>query len=200
VAELSMERSQEGRKVQHLPLREGLSVAGRRMIQSAVSNVVLVLVFILSLFLLSQPHDTGFGRDGPFPWQYLNRLIPSWYSGPGEPQEHFWLSIGAFLLVLSLEFYPILQVPLRWKFSLYLGELSFGIYAVHPMVIWALYLDILVPYRQMYLGDSSWAYIPGVVITGVLVLWVADYFERVDRRVVEFGRWLQSKTFHNWEP
>jgi hypothetical protein len=34
----------------------------------------------------------------------------------------------------------------------------------------------------------------------VVVLWVADYFERVDRRVVEFGRWLQSKTFHNWEP
>lgn len=200
VAELSMERSQEGRKVQHLPTMEGFSIAGRQLIQAAISKVVLVLVFILSLFLLSQPHDAGFGRSGPFPWQYLTQLIPSWYSGPGEPQEHFWLSIGAFLLVLSLEFYPTLQVPLRWKFSLYLGELSFGIYAVHPMVIWALYLDILVPYRQIYLGNSSWAYIPGVVITGVVVLWVADYFERIDRRVVEFGRWLQSKTFQDWEP
>lgn len=198
VAELSLERNQDARQ-SNLPAWEGFSAAGRRLVRSAGLNAGCCCMFILSLFLLSQPHDAGFGSNGPFPWQYLTQLIPSWYSGPGEPKEHFWLGIGAFLLVLSLEFYPTLQIPLRWNFSLYLGELSFGLYAVHPMVIWALYLNVLVPYRQVYLGDSTLACIPGVVITVFVVLWVADYFERIDRKVVKFGRWLQTGTFEKWQ-
>ncbi|KAK5047148.1 hypothetical protein LTR84_007091 [Exophiala bonariae] len=198
VAELSLERDQEAHQPR-LPAWEGFSAAGKRLIRSVGLNTACIVIFIISLFLLSQPHDPGFGSNGPFPWQYLTKLTPSWYSGPGEPKEHFWLGIGAFLLVLSLEFYPKLQTPLRWNFSLYLGELSFGLYAVHPMVIWALYINKLTPYRQIYLGESTLAYFPGVIITSVVSLWAADYFERVDRRVVQFGRWLQNSTFEKWQ-
>ncbi|KEF53522.1 uncharacterized protein A1O9_10497 [Exophiala aquamarina CBS 119918] len=198
VAELSLEWSKAARQVQHHNRLE-FPTARRRLARSGVPNAMLVCIFVFSLFLLSQPHEPGFGSDGPFPWQYLTRLTPSWYGGPGEPKEHFWLSIGAFLLVFSLEFYPVLQTPLRWKFSLYLGDLSFGLYAMHPIVIWVLYLPILEPYSLVYIGSSGWARIPAVVITAFVVLWVADYFERIDRRVVQLGRWLQGRTFVNWE-
>lgn len=197
VAELSMDCHEQRQTIQLPQTREGELPARRRLLGSIALKVGLVLTFIFSLFLLSQPGDLG--RNGPFPWQYLSQLVPTWYAGPGFPQEHFWLAIGAFLLVLVLEFSPALQVPLRWKFSLYLGDLSFGIYAMHNTVNWALFQNVLEPYRQVHMGESGWDYVPGVVITGVVVLWVSDYFERIDKKVVEFGRWLQERTFEKWE-
>jgi len=202
VADLSIERSKAAGHFQvqrpQISLGSPTPTIPKRPAQSTISNTILVCIFISSIFLLGQPHEPGFGIDGPFPWQYLTMLTPSWYGGPGEPEEHFWLGIGAFLLLFSLEFCPALQTPLHWKFSLYLGDLSFGLYAMHPTVIWTLYIPILKPYTLVYLGSSGWAFIPGVVATTFVVLWVSDYFERIDRRVVHFGRWFQKRAFIDW--
>jgi peptidoglycan/LPS O-acetylase OafA/YrhL len=66
--------------------------------QSTAARVGYVIMFIVALFLLGQPEDLG--REGPFPWQHLSKAIPNW--GNIVEEEHFWLSIGAFMLVFAL--------------------------------------------------------------------------------------------------
>ncbi|KAK5049500.1 hypothetical protein LTR84_004429 [Exophiala bonariae] len=154
-----------------------------------------ILMFIMGLFLLSIPEDTGI--NGPFPFQYISRLTPSYYVKLAD--EYFWLSIGAILLVLALEYSPILQAPLKWSFSLYLGEISFGIYATHVLMKYTIYENWLRPWQQNHLGDSIWADCLVGTIIFLFIFASGDYFTRVDTRIVAFGRWLQSKTFEEWE-
>lgn len=152
------------------------------------------VVFLVGLVLLSQPQDiTG---DVPFPYQYLIPLIPPGYEGGAE---HFWLSIGSILTVGALEYLPLLQRPLKWNFSLYLGELSFGIYAMHNTMAWVLYFGWLAPWKALAYPDSRWPYIPITVFMCLVVLWTADYFTRADKKIVSFGRWLQRSLFQKWE-
>lgn len=194
IADLSLSRHPErlgpGRTVR---LDEDKEANGYR--PSVTLKLGYVLLLILGLILLGQPDDP-IGVTGPFPFQYLSELIPSWY---GTASYTFWLGIGALLVVFALDSYPILQKPFEWGFSQYLGELSFGIYAMHIIVVGCLYQPVLEPLRQQHLGESAVAHIPGIIITTIVVLWTADYFTRVDRMVVRAGRWLQTKTFIEWE-
>ncbi|KEF62169.1 uncharacterized protein A1O9_00141 [Exophiala aquamarina CBS 119918] len=155
----------------------------------------LIFMFIMGLFFLSVPADTG--TNGPWPFQYVSMLTPSYYGG--DVKEYFWLSIGAILLVLSLEYSPTLQVPLRWSFSLYLGEISFGIYAIHILCNWILYEPYLKPWQADSLGDSIWADWLVASIMYFVVFVAADYFTRVDTQIVTLGRWLQNRLFVQWE-
>jgi peptidoglycan/LPS O-acetylase OafA/YrhL len=147
-------------------------------------------MFIVGVFFLSQAEDLG--REGPWPWQHLSKTIPAWGN---EQEHHFFLGIGAFLLVFALESYPALQKPLTWNFSQYLGELSFGIYTMHELLIWTLYDHVLTPWQETHLGDSLWALAPGMIIIFLVVLWAADLFTRIDDKVVGLGRYVQSVTF-----
>lgn len=165
-----------------------------RLLRCGAANLAFIFTLVVSLFLLSQPAHLK--RDeGSFPWPFLYSLIPSWYSGPGDPLEHFWLGIGAFLLVLTLEFSPTFQLPLRWPFSLYLGEISFGIYVMHNTVNFSLYQKILEPFREKHLANSPSAYVGGLAILTFVVLWTADYFARVDKKVTALLRGLESMVF-----
>lgn len=194
IADLSLSRHPErlgsGRTVR---LGEDKEATGYQL--SVSSKLGYVLVFLLGLLLLGQP-DNPIGATGPFPFQYLSQLIPWWYD---TASYTLWLGVGASLVVFALDSYPTLQKPLEWGFSQYVGELSFGIYAMHIIVVGCLYRPVLEPLRQQHLGESAMAHIPGVIITTIVVLWTADYFTRVDRMVVRAGRWLQTKTFIEWE-
>jgi peptidoglycan/LPS O-acetylase OafA/YrhL len=79
------------------------------------------------------------------------------------------------------------------------GELSFGIYALHVPLTFGFYRGWLEPLRAVFLGNSALAYIPGFLIMTFVVFVAADYFGRLDKRVVRLGRWLQEKTFTQWE-
>lgn len=153
-----------------------------------------IFMFLMGLFFLSIPADAGI--NGPWPFQYVSRLTPSYYREPVN--EYFWLSIGAILLVLSLEYSPTLQVPLRWNFSLYLGEISFGIYAIHILCNWIVYEPHLKTWKGNSLGDSIWADWFVASIMYFIIFVAADYFTRVDTQIVAFGRWLQMKLFVKW--
>lgn len=176
-----------------LPQRKGDPAAPPRK-QSIIARVGYVMMFTAALFLLSGPVDED--DRGPFPWQYLSRTFPKWGTGL---EAHFWPSIGAFLLVFALESYPALQQPLTFNFSQYLGDLSFGIYTMHQLVLWTFYKHILDPSREQVLGDSNWARTPGIIIYYLAVLWAAECFMRFDGRVVRLGRYLQRVTFLKWE-
>lgn len=201
IAELSFSRHPErlGRPV--LPTADDEKPLSRqlkmwRLSKAIASPIGSSIAMIIGLLLLGQPDPPDLGLSGPFPFQYLVYLIPTWY---GDAAYTFWLSIGAFLVILALDSSPILQKPFTWSFSQYIGDLSFGIYAMHVIWIECLYLRVLIYWQALYLGDSYPAYIPGILVVTICVLWSADYFRRADRLVVNAGRWLQTKAFQKWQ-
>ncbi|EXJ88639.1 hypothetical protein A1O1_05570 [Capronia coronata CBS 617.96] len=161
-----------------------------------LKNIGYMLLFLLGIFLLGQPDGTDLGVWGQFPWQFLKSFIPIWYTDGAE--YYFYLSMGAFCLLLALDSLPFLQRPLMCGFSQYVGDLSFGIYALHPPLTWAFYIGFADPMRAKYLGDSPLAYIPGYISMTLLVFTAADYFTRLDKKIVRLGRWIQVKLFRKW--
>jgi peptidoglycan/LPS O-acetylase OafA/YrhL len=159
------------------------------------SKLGCILMLTVGVFLLSQPDDPDTNPEIPYPWPYLLQFVPSWY---GEAMYTFWTSIGAVLFILALDNYPALQVPFNWTFSQYLGDLSFGIYCMHILVLEGLFLPILNPWRERSLGQGYVACFVVEVFATACVLFMADHFTRADKMVVRLGRWLQRRTFQKW--
>lgn len=180
-----------------LPTTQEMPLEEESKKQSVWSKIGYCLVFILAIFLLGQPDHNDLGIWGDFPWAFLKSYIPWYYDAPSG--QYWYLSMGAFLLVLSLDSYPTLHRPLEWGFSQYIGDLSFGIYALHPPLYFTFYRVWEEPMREKYLGHSPMAFIPGVLLTSLMVFVSADYFDRLDKRVVRLGKWLQGRTFRKWE-
>lgn len=168
--------------------------------QSLASKCFWTLVFVVGFFLLGEPDaDTNaLGIFGDWPWAFLRSLIPNYL---GFHDKLYWyLGIGSFLLILGLEMYPTLQTPLRCGWSQYVGELSFGIYALHVPLLVAIISHWYEPDVRQPLGwDLGWGVLPGAMIMHVVVFCCADYFNRIDRRVVRLGRWVQEYYFERWD-
>lgn len=162
-----------------------------------LSKIGHLILLAVGTILLGQPnHGTNLGIWGTFPWRFLVTFYPSWWDSDGY--HIFWFGPGALMVLYALEFYPgtALRKPLHWPISQYIGDLSFGIYAVHVPVVFAVLWHGIHPLRHRYLGDASYlAYLPGVLITTLAVFVVADYFTRIDTKVVRFARWLQVSLF-----
>lgn len=195
IADYSFDRHPERLQRVRLPAQEPEEATTPERRQSIPAKILYFLLLILSMFLLGQPSD-GVWVVGPFPWQYLSKAIPWYYNV--ELGEHFWLSWGSVLLIVSLDRCRMLQIPFEWGFSQYLGDLSFGIYAMHNSLLWALYTPIVEPWRAVHLGDGYWSGLPGIVFTTLVLLWLADYFTRLDNLVVRAGKWLETMTFIDW--
>jgi peptidoglycan/LPS O-acetylase OafA/YrhL len=162
--------------------------------QSTLQRSFYTTMLIIALFLLCQPVTDL--AESSFPWPQLDSLIPDQYRKT-LIKEHFWLSIGSLMLVFALDSCPMLQTPLMWNFSQYIGEISFGIYVMHLLVLWCFWWKILNPWRISLFGKAMWAYIPFLIPFHMAILWAADLFTRIDNKVVAFGRWLQD-TFFEW--
>lgn len=168
--------------------------------QSLISKCFWTLIFIVGVFLLGEPDgDTNaLGFLGNWPWAFLRSWIPSYLNFADK--LYWYLGIGSFLLVLGLEMYPTLQAPLRCGWSQYVGDLSFGIYALHvPLLIAIISHWYEAKVRQAYGWDEGWGILPGALIMHVVVFTCADYFNRVDRRVVKLGKWVQEQCFERWD-
>ncbi|EXJ71597.1 uncharacterized protein A1O5_05405 [Cladophialophora psammophila CBS 110553] len=197
IADLSFDRHPERLRPMPLPQQQDNEASSsRRASQQILNKVGCSLLVVVALFCFGIPQD-GWSYQGPFPWDYLSKVIPWWY--PIETTEYFWLSIGAAILVFALDNCRMLQIPFELGFSQYLGDLSFGIYVMHDIVNWCFYEPIVEPWRAAHLGDGYWSGLPGILITTTVVLWTADYFSRIDIWVVRFGRWLESKAFVKWQ-
>lgn len=99
------------------------------------------------------------------------------------------------MLVCALDCYPVLQKPLNWNVSRYLGDISFGVYVMHYMMEGALWVHVLDPLRVSLVGWNGWGSIPFFVAMYVAVLWAADLFIKIDDRVVNFARLIEKKVF-----
>ena len=192
VADLSLCRHPERLAKLQLPPLGNMEKSPAGRWHTLTVKIGCVTKLLLGIFLLSQPDDPDTNPDVPFPWTYLLWLAPSWY---GEALYTFWTSIGALMLILALDNYPTLQIPFNWSFSQYLGQLSFGIYCMHVIVLESLFKPILNPWREEHLGQGYLACFAVEATATMCVLWMADYFTRADELVVRFGRRLEARTF-----
>ncbi len=164
--------------------------------QSMVSKITYTLLFVFSILLLGQPAGTSLELLGDWPWAFLKTWIPASY---GHADRLYWyLSIGAFLTILSLEMHPALQTPLKYGWSQYVGDLSFVIYALHPPIVITVIRQWYEPMRVETFGDGLLSHVPGIVLIHMLVFSAADYFSMLDKRVVSMGRWMQEQLFERW--
>lgn len=166
--------------------------------QSLLSKIAHTVLFIVAFILLGE-NDAGQTQLrlwGSFPWVYLTKMVPPWWRE--QARYLFWLSWGSLGLVYSLEFYPTLRRPLEWRVSHYIGDLSFGIYAMHVPVGMGLRSEHLESWRKAWAGEARWGYLVQALVITVLVMTAADYFTQMDRAVVRLGRSFQQKLFTKW--
>jgi len=104
----------------------------------------------------------------------------------------FWAYLFG-LLVLSQLFYPF--VLISNKFFAFLGEISFSLYLLHPLLIYALR-----PVYQAIYGYglyTGYAYLLCVTITLLLLIPVAYIvYKVVETRSIRAGNWVISKRLH----
>ena len=163
--------------------------------QSLLVRIGWVILLILGIFCLSQPHPLV--ESVPFPWDYTRKIIPPWWvrDGDYDGKEHFLYGIGALSFIFAVESYPALQVTFNTPFLQHLGEISFGMYATHNMLIWMLADPILGPYRIQHFGKSPWGFLSVLVPIMLLTFWMGDYFTRANRHVINIGVQAQKRLF-----
>lgn len=106
LAELSIIAPANGRSSDRCSLDEGpkrTEAFGPRCVR-ALRHVCVVVLFLLSLYLMSFP---GYSNKAPG-YQYLMHFCPSYYQARGAPAgpRSFWVSVGSALFVLSLMYSP----------------------------------------------------------------------------------------------
>lgn len=192
-----------------LPILLRPCIKSIRLIKGPLS---IALLFV-ALFLLS------YAGESPSPGLYHDFLIP-WTPGIWESiplgREHFWLCIGALLLLFSLTNSTALQRPFNTRFAQYLGDISYSLYIVHGMVLFTLGTGLMERWTGL-VGVEQWvdngsgelvevvvtqecevrtwwmAFWACWVVNVVVVFWAADLFWRVvDGRVPGWGRWVEG--------
>lgn len=158
-------------------------------------TIALVALFLYSFFVLKDPYDTD--KMKLFPHNYLNLLVPKhWHA---QMRMHMHLGIGGIMMLYPLDRLPMLQRPLLTPFSQFLGELSFGIYAVHLTVSWIVWKPRYVDWAMARYGknafDKFWVAFPGYFCMAILVLWAAELFRRIDMQVVRLCKALETRFF-----
>ncbi|USW54820.1 Putative acyltransferase 3 domain-containing protein [Septoria linicola] len=148
----------------------------------------VALVFMAAPLLI----DT----NSPFPYNLAAWVMPPTYEQGA--QIHWPLSIGAIGLCYALENSPLLRRPLMTPFSQFVGELSFGIYAMHNTVRWLVWEQYFVPWQgKVFGGDNRdvWYFLPGYFVMTFLVVWAAEMFRRVDVKCVYVARRMKEMLF-----
>jgi hypothetical protein len=163
--------------------------------QPLKERVAFSLVLAVSLLLLGQPNKDR--ETAHWPWPYLEASVPNYLKDGANNLlgEHFWLSIGSILLVWALDSCTMLQVPLLWNFSQYLGEIAFGVYVTHMLVRFTLWETALMQWRVPLFGENFWSYLPFIAIYYCAVFRAAELFSMVDVMLVRLGKRLELKFF-----
>lgn len=155
-----------------------------------------LLIMFLYSFAYMQDVDNLYNRT-TFPHSLLNRWLPKGWHSQSKIQPH--LIIGCTMMMYPLDRLEMLQRPLLTPFSQYLGELSFGIYAVHPTVKWIFWEKMYSPWIGRRCGayamDYFWCCFPGWLGQLICVIWAAEAFRMIDVQVIKFVKLLESQLF-----
>lgn len=144
----------------------------------------LLALFLYSFVVLKDPYDTA--KMTLFPHNYLNMMVPDYWHP--QMRMHMHLLIGSMMMLYPLDQLAFLQRPLLTTFSQFLGELSFGIYAVHFSVRWIVWEPRYVKWAVTNYGDKAfddfWIAFAGWTGMAIVVIWAAEMFRRLDWKVV----------------
>ncbi|KAK0121838.1 hypothetical protein ONS95_010118 [Cadophora gregata] len=160
---------------------------------SVVTKVFWTINFIAGLFLGSWP---AFQACSSYGFRNLCHLTPKSFGGSETVEQYFWVSIGAFLLLLSFEHMEVLQKPFTTRLASYMGDISFGFYIVHWTMLFSVGTVIVgackswLPYGYPNYSLGFWV---GAILTTPFVVWVGDiHWRAFDNGAVKCARWLNT--------
>lgn len=161
-----------------------------RVITTVSRRKLWISVFIIGLYIGSTP-NLGFKWTPGFRW--LWRLTPHTY---GELQR-FPQSIGAALVVFSINHSPDIQKLFTNPLSQYLGKISFAFYIVHGPILHSLGYSLMPNIWAITGKETNFQYCFGFLIGWMICLpiaiWAGDVFWRaVDIPSVKFARWVEN--------
>lgn len=153
-----------------------------------------ITLFIMSFPILTAP--LMIYTNSPFPFNIMAYFIPDGLDAGAR--LHFPLCIGVTMLIYALDHAPILQKLLETQFSQYMGEMSFGIYAMHQTVRWIVWDSLFLKWDVSYWGPNCtgfWYLFPPYLVMTILVFWAAELFRRIDVQIVSWVRKLETWMF-----
>lgn len=160
-------------------------------VMRSYGRAIWILVFIFGLYVGSSP-NTGVQFTPGYRW--LARLTPETYPEP----HRFPQTIGAVIIVCSINNSKDIQKLFTNRLSQYLGRISFAFYIVHGPILHSLGYSIM-PSIWAFTGkETNTQYCMGFLIGWLICLpvclWAGDVFWRaVDIPSVKFARWLEDK-------
>ncbi|KAJ5096010.1 hypothetical protein NUU61_005366 [Penicillium alfredii] len=155
-------------------------------------------IFTIGLYIGSSP-NIGYKWTPGYHW--LWRLTPVTY---GEPHR-FPQTIGALIIVFSINHSPDLQKLFTHPLSQYVGKISFAFYVVHGPILHSFGYSLM-PTVWKYTGkQDDFHYCLGLLIGWLICLplciWAGDLFWRVvDVPSVKFTRWVENSVLATAAP
>lgn len=150
-----------------------------------------IAIFVFGLYLGSSP-NTGY-KWTPF-YMWLARLTPRTYPEP----HRFPQTLGAVLIVFSVNRSKDIQKLFVNPLSQYLGKISYAFYIVHGPILHSLGYSLM-PNVWSFVGkETDFQYCLGFLIGWAICLpisiWAGDvYWRAVDIPSVKFARWLEDR-------
>ncbi|GIZ49351.1 hypothetical protein CKM354_001238100 [Cercospora kikuchii] len=157
-----------------------------------------ILAYVGIVFLCAPAGPEYINTESPFPYNVAASLMPPTYKDSEGDIIEWPLSIGAMCLCYALEHSSLLRAPLLTPFSQFIGELSFGMYAMHNTVRWIVWERYFVPWQQQLFGtkdEEIWYVLPGYLVMTFLVIWAGEGFRRVDVKCVDLARRMKDHLF-----
>jgi peptidoglycan/LPS O-acetylase OafA/YrhL len=155
------------------------------------SRLIWIIVFLFGLYFGSTP-NTGYKHTPGYMWTW--KITPKTYPEP----HRFPQSLGAVMIVCSVNNCPTTQKLFTNSRSQYLGRISYAFYIVHGPILHSLGYSIM-PLIWKHTGRETDAQFCMGLIFGWLIcfpvsLWAGDLFWRVvDIPSIRFTRWLEDR-------
>lgn len=177
----------------HIRLRPG-----GKIIASISRRRLWITTFIIGLYIGSTP-NIGYKWTPGYRW--LWRLTPKTYPEP----HRFPQTIGAALIVFSINHCPDIQKLFTNPLSQYLGKISFAFYIVHGPILHSLGYSIMPSIWAMTGKTTDFQYCLGFLIGWCICLplsiWAGDVFWRaVDIPSVKLARWVEDRVLARGVP
>jgi peptidoglycan/LPS O-acetylase OafA/YrhL len=149
--------------------------------------------FVLSLSVCSMPHVVDGAAKSPG-FITLTSLIPTRFRTKYD-EDHFWIFLASFNLVLTIDNAKFLQVLFTNRFSQYLVRISFAMYIIHGTFLYTLGWHLSNFMLDFTGRENGLQYASGIFLTVLIlyptIFWTANLVARhIDARSVEFARWL----------
>ncbi|EAL89936.1 hypothetical protein KXW98_004941 [Aspergillus fumigatus] len=164
---------------------------GRSTLSRLSSRKFWIALFIFGLYLGSAP-NTGYKWTPFYMWTW--KITPKTYPEP----HRFPQTLGAVLIVFSINHSKDIQKLFVNRLSQYLGKISFAFYIVHGPILHSLGYSLMPNIWKITGKQTDFQYCLGFLIGWLICLpvslWAGDVFWRaVDIPSVKFARWVEDK-------